>query len=56
MVDFWRKKVNSKKNFLSWVFTFYKKNLVEKIYTVAAHLRATAINPKSDLFTRQFTK
>ena len=30
MVDFWRKKVNSKKNFLSWVFTFYKKNLVEK--------------------------
>ena len=38
MVDFWRKKVNSKKiitfskkkSYLSWVFTFYKKNLVEK--------------------------
>ena len=51
MVDFWRKKVNSKKNFLSWVLRFRKK-----IYTVAAYLRATANNPKSDLFTRQFTK
>ena len=27
-----------------------------EINTVAVHLRAPAINPKSDLFTRQFTK
>ena len=39
---------------LTFKLLFKKSSII--LFTVAAHLRAAAMNPKSDFFTREFTK
>ena len=46
--------INYVEDILFWSFKNKTSDHVKD--TIAAHLRAAAINPKSDFFTRQFTK